>query len=420
MPRLSGTGPAQRAYHSLAVLAESYEVHLLVVGIKDRNHGDLSPPAVLNGPCVNLRVEPWRDAVLLFRMALQRLAPLTFERLWAIPEEWSSASPNLVRRASKAFSDVPFAAIHVFRLHMEPFAEPYREANPGATMQIDMDEVESSARRRLAALYQDERDVRSARRWFADARSCKRVEGKMLAHYHRVYVSSELERLRLAEIAVTAKSEVLPNVVDEPEHTAATGERLEPFKFLFVGDLAYFPNTDAVTFFSEKVLPRIQRNAGCAVEFVVVGGRAKAIMVRRWRRAEGVRHVGWVQHVAPYFRQADAVVVPLRAGGGTRIKILEAFARQVPVVATTVGAEGLGVASGKHLLLADDPEAFAEACLRLIAEPDLGSRLTRNAHALYHRSYRPSALRRVLLGRQLENASPRKGSLQSDNECSRP
>jgi glycosyltransferase involved in cell wall biosynthesis len=91
--------------------------------------------------------------------------------------------------------------------------------------------------------------------------------------------------------------------------------------------------------------------------------------------------------VAPYYDRADVVVVPLRAGGGTRIKVLEAFAHRVPVVATPMGAEGLEVSPGRHLLVGDGPDALAAACLRLLRDPALGRQLAADAHALVKRRY---------------------------------
>ena len=90
---------------------------------------------------------------------------------------------------------------------------------------------------------------------------------------------------------------------------------------------------------------------------------------------------------APFYEQADAAVVPLRAGGGTRIKLLEAFAHGVPVVSTSVGAEGLDVEAGRHLLIADDPAGLADACRRLMEEPGLADRLRAEALRLVAARY---------------------------------
>ena len=93
----------------------------------------------------------------------------------------------------------------------------------------------------------------------------------------------------------------------------------------------------------------------------------------------------------PELARADLVVVPVRYGSGTRVKILEAFAHRIPVVSTTIGAEGLGAADGVHLLVADDPDAFADRCARLLTDGDLRERLVDAAEQLFEERYRLAA-----------------------------
>jgi glycosyltransferase involved in cell wall biosynthesis len=106
--------------------------------------------------------------------------------------------------------------------------------------------------------------------------------------------------------------------------------------------------------------------------------------------------VGQVDNLEEYYRAAHAVVVPLRAGGGTRIKILEAFSQHRPVVSTGIGAEGLDVGHGRELLLADTPDDFAAQCLRLVNDTALTSRLTGRASRLLDERYTGVALEPVL------------------------
>ena len=115
--------------------------------------------------------------------------------------------------------------------------------------------------------------------------------------------------------------------------------------------------------------------------------------VQRLHRPPAVTVVGLVPAMEPELARADVAVVPLRYGSGTRLKILESFAHRVPVVSTTVGAEGLLVEDGVHLLLADDPESFAAACQRLLTEPDLRKQLVEAAEERYQERYECSVAR---------------------------
>ncbi len=118
--------------------------------------------------------------------------------------------------------------------------------------------------------------------------------------------------------------------------------------------------------------------------------------VNALRDVPEVQLVGAVPDLAPWYSSADAVLVPLRAGGGTRIKVLEAFAHRRPVVSTAVGAEGTAARDEEHLLLGDTPETFARQCARLMAEPDLGEQLAARAFDLFSRTYTTAAVARAL------------------------
>jgi glycosyltransferase involved in cell wall biosynthesis len=160
---------------------------------------------------------------------------------------------------------------------------------------------------------------------------------------------------------------------------AARPERRDgPFTFLFVGNLDYYPNGDAVRWFAREVLPALQERAPASFRVVVVGNGDTP---------PKLEHAGAVADVGPCYAAADVAIVPLRAGGGTRIKILEAFAHGVPVVSTPIGAEGLEAAGGEHLLLGGDAEAFARGCAELMASPELRRGLAERALRLVRDSY---------------------------------
>ncbi len=169
---------------------------------------------------------------------------------------------------------------------------------------------------------------------------------------------------------------VVPSGFD-PKHFAPRPDAMprERDLLVFVGSMSYGPNVDAVVHFATEVLPRI-RVRRPAVRLEIVGLDPSPEVSRL--AGEGVRVVGAVPDVRPYFERASAVVVPLRIGGGTRLKIVEALALGSPLVSTPVGAEGLGLEHGRDLLLAQQPAAFAQATLQLLERPewarDLGNR----------------------------------------------
>jgi len=169
--------------------------------------------------------------------------------------------------------------------------------------------------------------------------------------------------------------EIIPNGVDLTYFTP-NSTRISEDKsiILFVGSMNWLPNVDGVIYFCKEILPLIWR-ANPHVYFKIVGKHPPS-KVRRL--AKGDRRIiieGYVDDIRPFFREAEVFVVPLRIGGGTRLKILEALAMEKPVVSTSIGAEGLNLISNQHLLIADEPLDFAESIITLLRNKNLARHL---------------------------------------------
>jgi glycosyltransferase involved in cell wall biosynthesis len=216
---------------------------------------------------------------------------------------------------------------------------------------------------------------------------------RMCADADAVAVCSELDRARLD----VANAWVVPNAY-EP---ADVSPRVTPPRpadapvIAMVGLFPYGPNLDGARFFAEQVLPTI-RERWPRAEFHMIG--AAGPMAAALGRQPGVVVRGEVSDVAAEVRAAELSVVPIRYGSGTRIKAVESFALGVPVVATTMGVEGLDVVDGEHALLADQPDAYATACGRLLEDESLRCRLTAAAHQLWAERYRAVNVARAVTG----------------------
>jgi glycosyltransferase involved in cell wall biosynthesis len=213
-----------------------------------------------------------------------------------------------------------------------------------------------------------------------DERRWHRVEQDVAARVARVLVCSELDRARLGAPNAT----VVPNGYPAPEAAARAVGTDRPV-LLFVGLLTYPPNVDAAGFLADVVLPAVRRRVPEA-ELRLVGRTGPEVDALGDR--PGVTVVGRVDDLAPELAGAAVAVAPIRFGGGTRIKILEAFAHGIPVVTTTVGCEGLDVEPGRHLLIGDDPQTFAAACVRLLLDPARRRELASAASARFEERYR--------------------------------
>jgi glycosyltransferase involved in cell wall biosynthesis len=150
---------------------------------------------------------------------------------------------------------------------------------------------------------------------------------------------------------------------------------------VFVGAMDWTPNVEAMEYFIRDVLPLIRRHKpDCAV--AIVGRSPGKRILELAERDSKIRVTGTVPDVRPYLWGSRVAIVPLRAGGGTRIKIFEAMAAGVPVVSTSVGAEGLSVSDGENILIADTAEGFAERCLELLNDSSLAARLASAAREM--------------------------------------
>lgn len=225
-----------------------------------------------------------------------------------------------------------------------------------------------------------------------DGRRWRRLETAVRDGADAVLVCSELDRRRLPGPRVRVVGNGYePGAVRPAERPAAPGP-----VFTLVGLLTYEPNRDAATYFATRVLPLLRRSLPDA-EFRVVGRYASPRDIAGFAAEPGVIVTGEVSDVAEELALARVVVVPVRFGGGTRIKILEAFALGLPVVSTSIGAEGLEVVPGEHLLVADDPTAFAEACIALYRDAALYDRVAGAGRELWSRRYRWSLIEPTIL-----------------------
>jgi polysaccharide biosynthesis protein PslH len=391
VPAVTGNGLAMRAGTVLRALAEHHSISLLIVRLYAPF--DTPVPVEIADLCRQVAVVP----ASLDAPRPSSLIPRPWRRLF---RRCSPVGPlpasDLAEPARQVFRDVPFDVVHVFRLAMLRFARPYLGVSGRRPLRdLDLDDVESITRRRLAQLYRQNGNEPMARFEELEAELAEAVEAEVLRDFDRVYVCSELDRERLRGRS-RARVCVLPNALPVPNPLPP--RRTDgPFTFLFVGTLGYYPNEDGIVRFCTEVLPRLRRAAPRAFRLVVVGSGVTPA-VEQLDGLPEVRVVGAVPNVAPWYREADAIVVPVRAGGGTRIKVLEAFSYRRPVVATSIGIEGIDVQADEHVLVGDTPTELAEHCLRLMIDPRLGKRLADRAFSLFRRAYTTEALARTVAG----------------------
>jgi len=415
MPDVTGSGTPMRAGIFLEALSRQFDVHLLVVTLAGAASTETVPAFVkahtirvlihqglLQG--VGAAVARLRGGTSHKNVLAQEFLDFTkvaraSAQLLDRPGLARYATDEVVEAALAPLADQIFDVVHVMRLYMAPFAERFLAAS-GPTRPacvLDLDDHESEKSMRLSALYALTGDRASAEREAADAKRYAAMESQFLPRFDRSLVCSERDRRAVAERYRLDSITVVPNAIRSvlPQVTPSAEDR---WSFVFVGALSYFPNIDAVRFFCREILPRIRARGYENATIAVVGALAPGQLVKELAATPGVTLVGRVPDPAPYYDGSTVSIVPLRAAGGTRIKLLEAFAHGTPAVSTTLGAEGLEVVHDQHLLLADNADDFADACVRLLGNEEIRARLAREASRLVRAVYDVEVVAEIVRG----------------------
>jgi polysaccharide biosynthesis protein PslH len=236
------------------------------------------------------------------------------------------------------------------------------------------------------------------RRLYAGAnwRKLRREELGTYRYADGVYMCSAADERRLLNQAPGLRTAVIPNAADvefyqpRPADPPPDGRTV-----IYFGLLSTIPNIDGVIYFMQDIWPRIAE-ANPEARCKIIGGRPPPSLLAL--AGSRVELTGFVSDLRPHLAAASAVVVPLRLGGGTRLKIVEAMAMGKAIVSTTLGAEGIEAAPGRDLLVEDQPAAFADAVHRLLAEPGLAARIGQSARQLAVDRYGWSEAARALEG----------------------
>ncbi len=321
------------------------------------------------------------------------------------PLEVIAAESDRVRARFDAWVDGPYDVVWISRAStFELFGRPHL----GRTI-VDFDDLEDRKIRgrlealrrqspagglrgrllRLAATFQGRRN---ALRW---TRLQKRVAGSV----DTVVLCSDDDR----KVADLPNAVVVPNGYEPPERPVGRHPVGDPPVILFQGSMRYGPNTDGAGWLVNDIAPLIRQHLP---DFRVrLTGDPDGVVAALDHPPE-ITVVGYVASMEAELSKADLVVAPLRYASGTRLKILEALAHRVPVVSTTIGAEGLGLEAGRHLLVADDPESFAQACVSALTEPLLRANLADEGEAVFLQNHQWSQARERIRALVRNNPAP--------------
>lgn len=396
-PAADGHGGSQRAWALVKALASIAPVHFVLLSRRcdvDARTVSLEPLKAIAETITSIDVPEWQP---LERTALDWLSPRAAD--WA--NLLKSRCQEAPRLSAGALLDIagqlPVRSAKVLFAGRVPTATIADQLIRQGLLQVDakavdLDDIMSRFRLRQVRT----ESARMGRHWTflhkLDARLIEQAERRVCLNWDAVSVCSDDDVAALRVAYPRARVMKVPNVIDRSLLPPRAPDGVT--RVLFVGNLGFAANVSGLETFVAQAWPRIRARRPDA-RLVIVGMNPMNV-VQRIAEAEDVELHANVPDLEPYYRDSDMVIAPILFGGGTRIKILEAMAYGRPVVATSVGAEGLAITPGVHALVADRMEDFAAAVVRLAEEPQTREGLVAKASRLQRESYGPEELARAV------------------------
>ncbi len=377
LPYPASNGSKLRVYNLLKRLARrGHELHLLT--FYEQGEDFLLAQQHLNQFCTSVGgvlYKPFQPHSWQSRAAFLTLRPRSVRATYR---------PEMTERVEVQLASGQVEAVIAFELDMAGYGTlAHRYDRPALLEELEVSRLYNQfkqARRRRERL-------RYGLTWFKVARYVR----YLARHYRAITVVSAQEQAVIQPLVGSTPVQVLPNGAD------LTAYRFQPYHWqarqphlVFNGALTFNLNYDAMSYFLREVFPTL-RQSEPELKLVITGRNdgvdRLALAEGRAERLEGVIFTGYLDDLNPTVAGGRACVAPLLNGGGTRLKILEAFALGTPVISTTKGAEGLNAQHEKHFLCADTPQEFVQALARLKHEPDLATNLTRKARRLVEENF---------------------------------
>ncbi|MEO7020959.1 MAG: glycosyltransferase [Ktedonobacteraceae bacterium] len=347
------SGQNTRNFHLLKTLASYHHVSLLAL---ENDTEKISPDhlSLLSGFTENVQI-----------IAIYANSPKRWKQVLGLLRGVPHVLQTFIFPEVQQALDVLFATYHFDAVLYESMYIANYRLPENVIVMLDEHNIEFELRLRT---YQQEKAF--LRKWYnwLEGHLLKFAEIERCRRANVILMTSEREQIIMQQLLPTNNFVVVPNGVDSTNFLPADVSQEVENSIVFTGAMGYYPNVDAVRFFAHHCWPLIRARIPTATWQIV--GKNPMAEVLQLANLPGVTVTGEVPDTRPYLATASLAIAPLRIGSGTRLKILEAFSMQKAVVASSIGCEGLAVEAGQHLLVADQPEAFAEAVIELLQQPE--------------------------------------------------
>ena len=371
LPYPPDSGPKVKTYYALKYLAQFHSV-TLVSFVRDSDkpeyvrHLETLCERVITVPITRSKI----DELRYLGQSLIRDEPWTTLR---------DDQPEMRRVLADLAAEAAFDVVHADQLHMAQYALPFENARKV----LDLHNALWMLYHRLAETMAYNNPMRYVlgRDWLL----LKRYEGEMCRQFDEVTAVTEEDRRFLIEAGAPDDVTVIPVAVDPDEQALVIRKPSGPH-IIHLGTMYWPPNVDGVNWFLDHVYPLVKLHLP-DVRCTLIGSKPPQRILNYGNADRTITVTGYVEDPRPFLEDASMMIVPLRAGGGMSVKMLNALAQGIPMVSTTIGSEGIQVQHGQDILLADTAEAFADACTRLLTDYDLNAHLTRKGRQTVEQCY---------------------------------
>jgi glycosyltransferase involved in cell wall biosynthesis len=370
LPYPPDSGPKVKTWNVLKYLAQHHEV-TLVSFVRGDQSADIKhlQPYCKAIHTIEMKRSKWKDGVAMLRSFLTG-------QPWMMVRDDRTDMRELI---DKLRNDQHFDIAHADQTNMAQYAERVKCAHKV----LDAHNALWLLYKRLSkTMTSSAQKLLLMRDW----RLLKKYEGRICREFDGLLAVSAEDHAALEEAAgQKLESVVVPIAVDTDE-VAYVQRSKDANHILHIGTMYWPPNIDGIKWFVQEVYPLIRAKRPTA-QFDVVGARPPQDLTALNAQGLGINVTGYVEDPLPYLQEAGLMVVPLRAGGGMRVKILNALSQGLPIVTTTIGCEGIAVKHGEHVLIADTPEDFAYSVLMLLENKLLADELGQKGRALIQGTY---------------------------------
>jgi len=371
LPYPPDSGPKVKTYHVLKYLAQKHQV-TLVSFVRDTDKPEYIQH--LETLCERVITVPIKRAPLRDLMFLGK-SLLTNQPWMMLRDERPEMRAALQALAATTHFDV----VHADQLNMAQYALPFTKSRKV----LDLHNALWVLYKRMAAALPLHNPMKIL--LLRDWRLLKTYEGEMCRVFDAVTAVSDEDKQSLIEAGARPDIQVIPIAIDIDKQAFIHRAPSSPH-IVHVGTMYWPANIDGIRWFLDQIYPIIKQQVP-NVRCTLIGARPPQDIKDREQTDSSLKVTGYVDDPLPYLQDSSMMIVPLRAGGGMRVKILNAFAQGLPMVSTTVGCEGIHVTNNYDILVADTPQEFAQQTIRLLTDSTLNEQLTLHGRQTAEQQY---------------------------------